>query len=102
MFISLNYVFSLIGGILADEFLGRLLTLTICVWIMVVGVFICCGVSLLGVFVDSWANYLIFVGLTLFAIGNGALIPNVSAFLGDQFLPFEVICNKYNSNSENS
>ena len=32
MFISLNYVFSLVGGFIADEYWGKLRTINVSVW----------------------------------------------------------------------
>jgi dipeptide/tripeptide permease len=57
---------------------------------MVFAVSECALCAFLGIYVSDIFQYLVFAGLFFFAVGNGMLIPNVSAFLGDQFLAFEV------------
>ena len=89
VFISLNYVFSLIGGIIADEFLGKIKTINISVWLFSIALLVTTTFSGLGMYFPS-LSWGVFVGLFLVAVANGFLIPCISAFIGDQFLPHQV------------
>ena len=88
IFISLNYVFSLIGGIAADEYFGKLSALNLSVWILSFSLFLITGFSAASYWYEP-LQYGFFLGLFIFTIGNGAIIPCISAFLGDQFLPHQ-------------
>ena len=71
------YFLPLLGGWLADRFLGRYWT------ILSLSVFYCLGHGALALFEGKlWGIYL---GLGLIAIGAGGIKPCVSAFVGDQF-----------------
>ncbi|MDR0484187.1 MAG: MFS transporter [Alphaproteobacteria bacterium] len=77
LFMSANYLFPILGAIIADRFLGRFKT------IVVFSIIYCFGNFALAFFQGSFVGMI--VGLTLIAIGSGGIKPCVSAFLGDQF-----------------
>ncbi|MCL5099036.1 MAG: MFS transporter [Candidatus Omnitrophica bacterium] len=71
------YFLPLLGGWLADRWLGRYWT------ILSISLFYCLGHGTLAMFEGSQGG--LFVGLLLLAIGAGGIKPCVSAFVGDQF-----------------
>src|SRR5207237_7072640 len=71
------YFFPLLGGWLADRFLGKYHT------IFYLSLVYCVGQGCLALFVDNKAGF--FTGLFLIALGSGGIKPCVSAFVGDQF-----------------
>jgi len=71
------YFFPLLGGWLADRFLGKYRTIF---WLSLV---YCAGQFCLALFVDNRAGF--YTGLALIALGSGGIKPCVSAFVGDQF-----------------
>ncbi len=71
------YFLPLLGGWLADRWLGRYWT------ILSISLFYCLGHGTLAASEGSRAG--LFAGLTLIAIGAGGIKPCVSAFVGDQF-----------------
>jgi proton-dependent oligopeptide transporter, POT family len=71
------YFLPLLGGWIADRWLGRYWT------ILSISLFYCLGHGTLAAFEGSKAG--LFAGLTLIAIGAGGIKPCVSAFVGDQF-----------------
>jgi POT family proton-dependent oligopeptide transporter len=71
------YFLPLLGGWIADRFLGRYWT------ILTISLFYCAGHATLAATEGSRAGLL--VGLALIAIGAGGIKPSVSAFVGDQF-----------------
>ena len=71
------YFLPLLGGYLADRWLGRYWT------ILSISLFYCLGHGTLALFGASRAG--LFTGLALIAIGAGGIKPCVSAFVGDQF-----------------
>ena len=73
------YFLPLIGGWLADRWLGRYWT------ILTISLFYCLGHATLAAFEGSRAG--LYAGLALIAIGAGGIKPCVSAFVGDQFKP---------------
>jgi POT family proton-dependent oligopeptide transporter len=73
------YFLPLLGGWLADRWLGRYWT------ILSISLFYCLGHGTLALFGTSRAG--LFTGLALIAIGAGGIKPCVSAFVGDQFGP---------------
>lgn len=75
-FISAAYFFPLLGGFLADRFLGKYRTIF---WL---SLFYCAGHLTLAVFDGETGLYW---GLGLIALGAGGIKPCVSAFVGDQF-----------------
>jgi proton-dependent oligopeptide transporter, POT family len=77
LFATAVYFLPLLGGWLADRFLGRYWT------ILSLSLFYCLGHGALALFEGKlWGIYL---GLGLIAIGAGGIKPCVSAFVGDQF-----------------
>src|SRR5688500_7831962 len=77
LFAMAVYFLPLLGGWLADRFLGRYWT------ILSLSLFYCAGHGALALFEGNiWGIYL---GLGLIAFGAGGIKPCVSAFIGDQF-----------------
>jgi POT family proton-dependent oligopeptide transporter len=76
-FVSLVYFFPLLGGWLADRFLGKYRT------VLSLSLLYCVGHLLLAVFDDNRHGF--YTGLFLIALGSGGIKPCVSAFVGDQF-----------------
>ncbi len=88
LFIAGVYAFPMIGAILADRLLGKY---PVILWLSLV---YCAGHATLAVAgrlgaMESWgaAEYGMYLGLTLIAIGSGGIKPCVSANVGDQFGP---------------
>jgi POT family proton-dependent oligopeptide transporter len=71
------YFFPLLGGWLADRFLGKYRT------ILYLSLVYCAGHACLALFESNKAGF--FTGLFLIALGSGGIKPCVSAFVGDQF-----------------
>src|SRR5688500_7299263 len=71
------YFFPLLGGWLADRFLGKYRT------ILYLSLVYCVGQACLALFVNDKAGF--YLGLFLIALGSGGIKPCVSAFVGDQF-----------------
>jgi POT family proton-dependent oligopeptide transporter len=71
------YFFPLLGGWLADRFLGKYRT------ILYLSLVYCVGHACLALFESNKAGF--FTGLFLIAFGSGGIKPCVSAFVGDQF-----------------
>jgi proton-dependent oligopeptide transporter, POT family len=71
------YFFPLLGGWLADRFLGKYRT------ILYLSLVYCVGQACLALFVDNKIGF--YLGLFLIALGSGGIKPCVSAFVGDQF-----------------
>src|SRR5207244_2862437 len=71
------YFFPLLGGWLADRFLGKYRT------ILYLSLIYCVGQACLAAFVDNKVGFV--TGLLLIALGSGGIKPCVSAFVGDQF-----------------
>ena len=71
------YFFPLLGGWLADRFLGKYRT------ILYLSLIYCAGHACLALFEANKAGF--FTGLILIALGSGGIKPCVSAFVGDQF-----------------
>ena len=78
------YFFPLLGGWIADRFLGKYRT------ILYLSLVYCVGQACLAVFVDDKAGF--YLGLFLIALGSGGIKPCVSAFVGDQFGRDQVSC----------
>lgn len=76
LFISACYLLPLLGGWLADKYLGKYKT------ILYLSTFYCFGHAVLAVWESKTA---LFVGLGLIALGSGGIKPCISAFVGDQF-----------------
>jgi len=73
------YFLPLLGGFLADRFLGRYRT------ILALSVFYCLGHGWIALTDASRSG--LYIGLALIALGAGGIKPCVSAFVGDQFGP---------------
>ncbi len=71
------YFFPLLGGWLADRFLGKYRTIF---WLSLV---YCLGHLCLAIFENNRTGF--YTGLALIALGSGGIKPCVSAFVGDQF-----------------
>ena len=71
------YFFPLLGGWLADRFLGKYHTIF---WLSLV---YCAGHLCLALFDTNKTGF--YAGLFLIALGSGGIKPCVSAFVGDQF-----------------
>jgi POT family proton-dependent oligopeptide transporter len=71
------YFFPLLGGWIADRFLGKYRT------ILYLSLVYCVGQACLALFVNDKPGF--FLGLFLIALGSGGIKPCVSAFVGDQF-----------------
>jgi len=76
MFVASVYFMPLIGGWLADRYFGRY---AVILWMSLGYVAGSASIALL----PTEAG--LYVGLALIAIGSGAIKPNVSTFVGDQF-----------------
>jgi len=79
VFAGAAYFVPLLGGWLADRWLGRYWT------ILIISLFYCLGHGTLAASEGSRAG--LYAGLALIAIGAGGIKPCVSAFVGDQFGP---------------
>jgi POT family proton-dependent oligopeptide transporter len=77
VFVMGVYFFPLLGGWLADRFLGKY---RVIFWLSIV---YCAGQALLA-FSTEWKDGF-YAGLFLIALGSGGIKPCVSAFVGDQF-----------------
>lgn len=77
LFATAVYFLPLVGGWVADRWMGRYWT------ILVISLFYCLGHGALALFEGNLAG--VYVGLGLIAIGAGGIKPCVSAFVGDQF-----------------
>src|SRR6476660_1724136 len=71
------YFFPLLGGWLADRYLGKYHT------ILYLSIVYCAGHACLAVSENHKGGF--FAGLFLIALGSGGIKPCVSAFVGDQF-----------------
>ncbi len=71
------YFFPLLGGWVADRFLGKYRT------ILYLSLVYCAGHACLAIFEDNKEGF--YLGLFLIALGSGGIKPCVSAFVGDQF-----------------
>src|SRR5581483_5153057 len=76
LFVSASYLTPLLGGYLADRFLGKYRTI---LWLSIV---YCAGHAVLAIWDGRAALYW---GLGLIALGAGGIKPCVSAHVGDQF-----------------
>lgn len=77
LFVALVYLLSIVGGLLADYWLGRYKT------ILYLSLIYCIGHAFLAVFETNYT--LFFAGLMLISLGAGGVKPNVSVMVGDQF-----------------
>jgi POT family proton-dependent oligopeptide transporter len=77
-FMTACYVTPLLGGLLADRFLGRF---KVILWLSLGYV---AGHATIALWESRWG---LAAGLALIALGSGGIKPCVSAFVGDQFRP---------------
>jgi POT family proton-dependent oligopeptide transporter len=77
LFVFGVYFTPLLGGFLADRFLGKYRT------ILYISLIYCAGHACLALFPDDRAGF--YTGLALIALGSGGIKPCVSALVGDQF-----------------
>jgi POT family proton-dependent oligopeptide transporter len=77
LFVFGVYFTPLLGGFLADRFLGKYRT------ILYISLLYCAGHACLAIFHDDPTGF--YAGLTLIALGSGGIKPCVSALVGDQF-----------------
>ncbi|WP_141734295.1 POT-type proton-dependent oligopeptide transporter [Oligoflexus tunisiensis] len=77
IFVMGVYFFPLLGGWLADRFLGKYRTIF---WLSLL---YCVGHLCLALFESQKAGF--YLGLFLIALGSGGIKPCVSSFVGDQF-----------------
>jgi POT family proton-dependent oligopeptide transporter len=77
LFMSGVYFFPLLGGYLADRFLGKY---RVIFWLSLL---YCAGHACLAIFENSVNGF--YLGLFLIALGSGGIKPCVSAMVGDQF-----------------
>src|SRR5436189_1393598 len=71
------YFFPLLGGWVADRFVGKYNTIF---WLSLV---YCAGQACLAMFVTNRLGF--YLGLSLVALGSGGIKPCVASFVGDQF-----------------
>lgn len=79
LFVSAVYFFPLLGGFVADRWLGKYRT------ILYLSLVYCVGHACLAIFDREPLGF--YAGLFLIALGAGGIKPCVSAFVGDQFTP---------------
>src|SRR5438477_146371 len=77
LFVFGVYFAPLLGGFLADRFLGKYRT------ILYISLLYCAGHACLAIFHDDRNGF--YAGLVLIALGSGGIKPCVSALVGDQF-----------------
>ena len=77
LFVFGVYFTPLLGGFLADRFLGKYRT------ILYISLLYCAGHACLAMFPDNRTGF--YTGLALIALGSGGIKPCVSALVGDQF-----------------
>ncbi|HYH94440.1 POT family MFS transporter [Hyalangium sp.] len=77
LFMSGVYFFPLLGGYLADRFLGKY---RVIFWLSLL---YCAGHACLAIFENSVNGF--YTGLFLIALGSGGIKPCVAAMVGDQF-----------------
>jgi proton-dependent oligopeptide transporter, POT family len=77
LFVFGVYFTPLLGGFLADRFLGKYRT------VLYISLLYCAGHACLAMFHDDPKGF--YAGLVLIALGSGGIKPCVSALVGDQF-----------------
>jgi len=87
LFVASAYLFPLIGGIVADAFLGKYLTILLLSLVYCVGHLFLALMDMPGPFLEATLSPRgwLLAGLALIAIGSGGIKPCVSAHVGDQF-----------------
>jgi POT family proton-dependent oligopeptide transporter len=77
LFVFGVYFTPLLGGFLADRFLGKYRT------VLYISLLYCAGHACLALFPDDRTGF--YAGLALIALGSGGISPCISALVGDQF-----------------
>ena len=87
LFVASAYLVPLIGGIVADAFLGKYLTILLLSLVYCVGHLFLALMDMPGPFLEATLSPRgwLLAGLALIAIGSGGIKPCVSAHVGDQF-----------------
>jgi POT family proton-dependent oligopeptide transporter len=87
LFVASAYLFPLIGGIVADAFLGKYLTILLLSLVYCLGHLCLALMDLPGPLLEATLSPRgwLLAGLALIAIGSGGIKPCVSAHVGDQF-----------------
>ena len=80
-FTAFVYLTPLLGGFLADRFIGKRHSVTIGAIVMAAGQFTLASYEIIP------ARVALFVGLTLIIIGNGFFKPNISSIVGELYEP---------------
>ncbi len=84
VFTGLVYLTPILGGWVADKFLGKRKTVYIGGLVMAVGQFLLASSSFLGTSLDTETRLVLFnFGLGVLIIGNGFFKPNISTIVGD-------------------
>ncbi len=84
VFTGLVYLTPILGGWVADKFLGKRKTVYIGGLVMAVGQFLLASSSFLGTSLDVETRLVLFnFGLGVLIIGNGFFKPNISTIVGD-------------------
>ncbi|ADM12592.1 dipeptide/tripeptide permease [Encephalitozoon intestinalis ATCC 50506] len=83
-FISMSYLFTLLGALLADRFLGRYNTILVLSPLYLTGTSILTYCS-----VVSGSPWVLMASLAMVAVGTGGIKPCIATFGGDQFGPNE-------------
>ena len=81
MFTALVYLTPVLGGYLADRFIGKRHSITIGAALMAAGQFVLASYEIIN---PIWA---LGTGLTLIILGNGFFKPNISAIVGELYEP---------------
>ena len=81
MFTALVYLTPVIGGYLADRFIGKRHSITIGAILMAMGQFTLASYEIID------PKLALFTGLTLIILGNGFFKPNISTIVGELYPP---------------
>jgi len=81
MFTALVYLTPVLGGYLADKFIGKRHSITIGAILMAIGQFTLASYEIID------PKLALFTGLTLIIIGNGFFKPNISTIVGELYPP---------------
>lgn len=84
-FLAINYSFSLLGGIIADGYLGQYGTLVLASIVVIFGSLTIISAELFHTYYVPLFVPLALTGIIVFFVGNGTGKPCLSTFLGDQF-----------------
>eukprot|EP01121_Diplochlamys_sp_Union-15-3_P019915 TRINITY_DN7614_c0_g1_i2.p1 TRINITY_DN7614_c0_g1~~TRINITY_DN7614_c0_g1_i2.p1 ORF type:complete len:261 (-),score=31.77 TRINITY_DN7614_c0_g1_i2:24-806(-) len=88
-FFFLCYGSALIGGVIADSFIGHVKNQ----FYGFIAIFVGMSLVIISMLIKSTLHYtttwLLFIGILFFTIANGIVKPSSTTLLGDQFLPHE-------------